>query len=110
MVAVGVAEGPPIQVDGKKGEERRKPLLHRGQISIAGVAVAVLDGGKFGKRDQDLADSLDDLLLFRGGELGQAQCLVLELDLARGAQFEFVVSLDRYCRQQGYRDQHEQPR
>ena len=44
---------------------------------------------------QDLANSLDDLLLFCRGELSQAQRLVLHFDLARAAQVEFIVHLDR---------------
>ncbi len=46
------------------------------------------------RRDQDLTNSLDDLLLFCRGEPGQAERLVLHFDLARAAQVEFIVHLD----------------
>ena len=50
---------------------------------------------KFRQGNQDLADSLNDLLLLFGGELGQAERLILYFDLARAAQVKFVVRLDR---------------
>ena len=106
MVAVRVAEGPAIQVGDEKPDERRKSLLYRSQISIACLAVPRFYRWELGHCDQDLTNSLDDLLLFCRGEPGQAERLVLHFDLARPAQVEFIVHLDRDRGQQC--DSHQQ--
>src|SRR5258708_26496698 len=95
MVAVRVAEGPAIQVGDEKPDERRKSLLYRSQVSIACLAVPRFYRRQFGHCDQDLPNSLDDLLLFCRGEFGQAERLVRYFDLACAAQVEFIQHLDR---------------
>ncbi len=94
MVAVRVAERPAFQVGDEKGNERRKSPLDTCQVSIARLAVPRFYRGEFRHRDQDLTDSLYDLLLFCRGELSQAERVVLHFDLARAAQVEFIVCLD----------------
>ena len=54
-------------------------------------------------------NSLNDLLLLRGGEFSQIERLVLHLNLTRATQVKFIIRLDRYCRQQSDSHQHEQP-
>ncbi len=54
-------------------------------------------------------NSLNDLPLLRGGKFSQIERLVLHLDLARATQVEFIIRLDRYCRQQSDSHQHKQP-
>ena len=108
VVAVRVAEGPPIQVGHEKSNERRKSLLHSRQVSVARLAVLRFYRRKLRHRDQDLTNSLNDLLLFCRGELGQAERLVLYFDLARAQQVEFVVRLDSDRGQYGNGHQREQ--
>src|SRR5258708_2240374 len=72
VIAGCVAEGAAIHVDHDKGDEPRDSLLDRGKISIASLGVLRLYRRKLRERDQDLTNSLDDLLLFCRGEPGQA--------------------------------------
>jgi hypothetical protein len=106
MIARRVAECQAIQVGDANDKECRKSLLHRSQVGIASQAVPRLDRREFRQRDQDLTNSLDDLLLLCRGEPSQAERLVLHFDLARTAQHEFIVRLDRDRRQK--RDSHQQ--
>jgi len=108
MVATRVAEGLAIQVSNKKCDERGKSRLHRRQVGIACLAVSRLYQREFRQRDQDLTNSLDDLLLIRRRELSQTERMVLHLLFARTAEVEFVVRLDRDGRQKGYGHQNEQ--
>src|SRR3984893_2076924 len=77
MIAGCVAEGAAIHVDHDKGDEPRISFLDLGKISIASLAVPRFDRREFRQRDQDLTNSLDDLLLFCCGEPGHAERLVL---------------------------------
>jgi hypothetical protein len=95
MDAVRVTERQAFHVGDKKGNEGWKSPLHTSQVSVARLAVPRFYRRKFRHRDQNLTNPLDDLLLFCRGELGQAQRLVLYFDLARAAQVQFIVHLDR---------------
>ena len=95
MIAVRVAEGLTIRIGDNEEEERRKPLLHCSQVGIARSAVPRLDRREFRQRDQDLTNSLNNLLLVCRGEFSQVERLVLHFDLAPAAQVEFIVCLDR---------------
>ena len=102
MVTVRIAERLAIQVGDKKGNERGKPMPHHEQIGIACFSVLCLDQREFRHRDQDLANSLDDLLLICRCEFGQAKRLILYFDLAQAVKFEFIVNLDSGRWQQGH--------
>jgi len=107
MIARRVAEGQAVRVGDANDKECRKSLLHRSQVSIASQPVPRLDRRELRQRDQDLTNSLDDLLLFCRGELSQAERLVLNFDLARAADVQFIVRLDCDSWQKGDSDQHE---
>jgi len=81
--------------------------VHRSEVGVARMAVPGFYRRDFRHRDQDLTNSLNDLLLFCRGESGQAERLVLHLDLARATQVEFIVGLDRDRGQECDCDQHE---
>jgi hypothetical protein len=93
MDAVRVTERPAFHVGNKKGNEGWKSPLHPSQVSVTRLAVPRFYRGEFRHRDQDLTNSLYDLLLFCRGELGQAERLVLHFDLARTTKIEFIVCL-----------------
>jgi hypothetical protein len=84
----------PFHVGDKKGDESWKSPLNSSQVSVARLAVPRFYRREFRYRDQDLSNSLDDLLLLCCGELGQAERLVLHLDLACTTEIEFIVCLD----------------
>jgi hypothetical protein len=109
-LAAGGAEGPAIHVNDDEGEKLGITLLDRRKISATGLGVACLDRRQLRERNQDLANALDDLLLFRGGELGKTKRLFLHLHLARAAEVELVVRLDRNRREKRNRRQQEQAR
>jgi hypothetical protein len=90
-----MAEAQPIQVGDDDGNECREALLYRGQVAIASNAVPRIDWRELRQRNQDLTNSLDDLLLVGCGEPGKAERLVLHFELPRAAPVEFVVRLDR---------------
>src|SRR3984893_16273364 len=98
MIAGCVAEGAAIHVDHDKGDEPRVSLLDLGEIGIASLAVPRFDRREFRHRDQDLTNSLDDLLLFCRSEPGQAERLVLHFNLTRAAQVEFIECFDPVTR------------
>jgi hypothetical protein len=85
MIAACVAEEFAIHVGRRKGEERRILPFDRREVSIAGLAVLRLYRRQFRQCDQDLTNSLDDLLLFCRGKLGQVERLILHFNLAGAA-------------------------
>ena len=105
MIVGRVAEGAAIHVDHDKADEPRISLLDPGEVSIASCGVLCLYRRKLRQRNQGLTNSLNDLLLLCRGELRQVESLVLHFDLARAAQVEFIVRLDRDRGQQ--RDSHQ---
>lgn len=109
MIAAGVAKTQPLQVGHDKGNECGKPLLNCIEVSSASQAVPRLDRWEFRQRDQNLTNSLDDLLLVCRRELGQAERMVLHFELARAPPIEFVVRLERDRRQKRDSHQHEYP-
>ncbi len=110
VIVVRVAERASIQIGDEESDKGGKSPMHRGQIAVACLAVLRLDRWKLRQRDQDLPNSLDDLLLLRCGQLCQTKRLILHLDLTRTAQVKLVVQLNRNRRQQRHRYQGEQPR
>jgi hypothetical protein len=73
------------------------------------LAILRLDRWKLRQRNQDLTNSLDDLLLLRGGELGEVERVVRHFKLARAAELQFIVRLDRDRWQQRDCDQKKKP-
>jgi hypothetical protein len=53
---------------------------------------------------------LDNLLLLRGSQFGDAQRLFVHFDFPFAAYAEFIVSLDRNCRHKRNGGEHEQTR
>jgi hypothetical protein len=102
------AKGPASHVHSDKGEKRRIALLGREKIFAAGLGVPGLDRRKFRKRDQNLVNSFNDLLLLRGGELGKTECLLLHLALPQAVKVKLIVGLNCDCRQKRNRHQYEQ--
>src|SRR5262245_3213656 len=93
-----VAEGVAIHVDHDKRDEFRVTSLDPGKVSIASVDVLLLDRRDLRKRNHRLTNSLDDLLLLSGGELGESAYFVLYFNLTCATQVDFVVRLYRDCR------------
>jgi hypothetical protein len=100
-----VAVGDASHVGNDKEDETRISLLDRREVSIAGLDVLRLYRRQLRQRNQDLANSLGDLLLLRGSELSKPECLVLHFNLARAAQVDFIVGLNRDRRQERKCDQ-----
>src|SRR6185437_8979616 len=98
-LAIGAAKGLAIHVNGSEGEKRRVAALDRRKICAALLRRLRLDRRQFRKRNQDVTNSANDLLLLRGGELGQTKRLFLHFHLTGATQRKLVVRLDRDCRQ-----------
>jgi hypothetical protein len=105
MFLVRVAKEFAIPAGRSKGEERGVSLLDGREISIACLGIPGLYRRELRQRDQDLVNSLDDLLLLRGGKHGKPDRLVPHFDFARAAQIDLIVGLDRDRWQKRNRDQ-----
>lgn len=94
-IVVCIAKGLTIQIGSDESKESRKPGLHPRQCRVARLAIPRLYCRKFGQRNQDLPNALNDLLLLFGGELSETERLILYVHLARASKVNLVVRLKR---------------
>src|SRR5262249_28602057 len=109
-ITARVAEEQAAHIRRSECEEFRIATLDPRQIGVAARDVLGLDRRQLRQRDQDLPDPLHKLLLLGGAEYREAERLILHLDLARAAQVELVIGLDRDHGEKRDRDEQEKPR